>query len=390
MKLHSEPASAEAQQADLSLTQLPPSLGRLLIVDDERPMRNLMCVILGEAAEECKTAASAEEALKILEMERFDAVISDLSMPGMSGMQLLTEVRRLYPDTAFLIASGVGDIRIGVEAMRKGCDDYIVKPFQVDFVLAAVDRALRKRRLEQEVERYRHHLEELVVDRTQQLQSALTGIERGYEDTLGALGAAIDLRDSETAGHSQRVCCYSVEIARAMSCPEPQLRTIARGACLHDIGKLAIPDGILLKPGPLTVEERMIMQTHVTIGYDLIKRISFLDDSAEIVLSHHERHDGSGYPHGLTAEQAPLGARIFSVADTVDAMTSNRPYRAALPFLAACEEIQRHAGRKYDPQVAKTFLGISPATWEALLKRTSRDSYLLTAPQNGSLGADQT
>jgi putative nucleotidyltransferase with HDIG domain len=208
----------------------------------------------------------------------------------------------------------------------------------------------------------------MVVERTLQLRTALTGIERSYEDTLGALGAAIDLRDNETGDHSRRVCLYSIEIARAMCVPKKDVGTIARGACLHDIGKLAISDGILLKPGLLTPEERRTMQTHASIGHGLVNRISFLTEAAEIVLSHHERYDGSGYPHGLRREQIPLGARIFSVADTVDAMTSDRPYRRALPFRAAFEEIESEAGRKYDPAVAKIFLGIPRAIWDAIRK----------------------
>jgi response regulator RpfG family c-di-GMP phosphodiesterase len=341
---------------------------RILVVDDEEPMRKLMKWVLAGSGLESRSAAGGYEALHILEAEKFDAVISDLSMPGMTGMQLLSEVRRLYPSTAFLIASGAGDIRVGVQAMREGCDDYIVKPFHVDAVIAAVERALRKRSLEQEVEKYRLRLEDVVVERTQQLRTALTGVERGYEDTLMALGAAIDLRDNETGDHSRRVCLYSIEIAKAMGCPENAMGTIARGACLHDIGKLAIPDGILLKPGPLTVDERKTMQTHASIGYGLVNRISFLADAAEIVLSHHERHDGSGYPHGLREEQIPLGARIFSVADTVDAMTSNRPYRKAHPFQAALDEIGSEAGRKYDPLVAKAFLQVPQTVWDAIRK----------------------
>jgi FixJ family two-component response regulator len=176
---------------------------RLLIVDDDESMRKLMSSVLAGAGVESKSASSGHEALRILEDEQFDAVISDLAMPGMTGIELLNEVRRSHPRTAFLIVSGAGDIRIGVQAMREGCDDYIVKPFQIDAVMAAVERALRKRGLEQEVERYRLHLEEIVVERTLQLRTALNGIERSYEDTLGALGAAIDLRDNETGDHSR-------------------------------------------------------------------------------------------------------------------------------------------------------------------------------------------
>ena len=196
-------------------------------------------------------------------------------------------------------------------------------------------------------------------------------IERTYDHTLEVLGAAIDLRDSPTAGHSRRVFLYSIEIAKAMGGLESQMRNIAMGAWLHDIGKLAISDAILLKPGPLTDEERKIMQRHAQIGYDLVKGIPFLADAAEIIFAHHERSDGSGYPRGLKTEEIPVGARIFAVVDTFDAMTSDRPYRRALPFETSREVIERGAGKQYDAQVARVFLSIPDETWEVIRKETA-------------------
>ncbi len=346
---------------------------RVLIVDDEASVRKVMAAVLAQPSLTCETAASGEEALRVLETHRIDAVISDLQMPGMSGMELLAKVRRIYPQTVFLMVTGVDDIRVGIEAMRQGADDYLVKPFQVDanIVLASLTRALHVKRLEQEVENYRHHLEEIVAEQTQQLREALRQIERSYDHTLEALSAAIDLRDSPTAGHSRRVFLYSIEIANAMGGLENQLRNIAMGAWLHDIGKLAIPDAILLKPGPLTDEEREIMQRHAQIGYDLVKGIPFLADAAEIIFAHHERCDGSGYPRGLKTEEIPVGARIFAVADTLDAMTSDRPYRSALPFKASREVIERGAGKQYDSHVARVFLSIPDETWKVIRRETA-------------------
>src|SRR5258708_29468673 len=296
-------------------------------------------------------ASNGEEGLVALQRERFDAVISDLQMPGMSGMELLGEARRLQPHVAFLVTTGVDDVDVGVQAMRSGADDYLVKPLLESVVVASLERALHKRHLEQQVEVYREHLEEMVVERTAQLQAALRQIEGSYEDTLEALGAAIDLRDSETAGHSQRVCRYSLEIARALTWSDKQLGSLARGAYLHDIGKLGVPDGILLKPGPLTADERSHMQQHVQIGFELVKGIPFLPDAAEIILTHHHRHDGTGYPRPLKAEKILLGARIFAVADSFDAITSDRPYRRASSFDAGRETIQRESDRLFDPHV---------------------------------------
>lgn len=179
-----------------------------------------------------------------------------------------------------------------------------------------------------------------------------------YDEVLLAFGQAIDLRDNETAGHSMRVTRYSTEISTAMGCPASDLERFARGAYLHDIGKIAIPDAILHKPGKLTQAEMEVMMSHAWIGFNIVGRVSFLMPSAEIVLSHHERFAGGGYPQNLSGEQIPLGARIFAVADTLDAITVDRPYRKAAPFSVAREEIVRESGRQFDPKVVDAFLSI--------------------------------
>ena len=341
---------------------------KVLAVDDEPAAAKLLSLILAPPAFRCTTACTAEAALVALQREPFDAVISDLQMPGLSGMELLNEVRHNHPHLAFLVTTGVDDVDVGVNAMRSGADDYLVKPLRESAVVASLENALKKRRLEQEIEHYRRHLEELVEARTDQLRAALKQVEQGYEDTLQALGAAIDLRDNETGGHSQRVCRYALEIARAMGWQEKDLGRLARGAYLHDIGKLGVPDGILLKPGALTGEERKIMQRHSEIGFSLIKDIPFLADAADLVLMHHERFDGSGYPQGLKGEQIPLSARIFAIADTLDAVTSERPYQRACSFASAREVICRLTGTSFDPQVVKVFLNIRQDFWPTIAR----------------------
>ncbi|HYL62893.1 MAG TPA: HD domain-containing phosphohydrolase [Candidatus Methylomirabilis sp.] len=340
----------------------------VLAVDDDSPALKLLCLMLSAPVFHCVAANNGEEALVALQRQPFDAIISDLCMPGMSGMELLGEARRHHPHAAFLVTTGVDDVEVGVRAMRSGADDYLVKPLLECAVVASLERALQKRRLEQEVENYRLHLETIVGERTGQLQAALQQIERSYEDTLQALGAAIDLRDNETAGHSRRVCRYSLEMANAMGLPEAQLSNVARAAYLHDIGKLGIPDRILLKPGPLTADERKLMQEHVQIGFDIVKSIPFLSDAAEIVLTHHERFDGSGYPRGLKGEQIAIGSRIFAVADTLDAITSDRPYHRAAGFEFARETIRRLSGTHFDPQVVNVFVRIPKETWPTITK----------------------
>jgi cyclic di-GMP phosphodiesterase len=344
---------------------------RVLVVDDEPPVWELLGEKLGKSGFSWQGCSSGEEALEWLGREEFDAVISDLKMPRMSGLKLLSETRKSRPHVAFLMATGEDDIRVAVEAMKQGSDDYLVKPFHLDAAVGSVRRALEKKQLERELEKYREHLEEIVDQRTRQLQIAIRRIEQTYDDTLEALGAALDLRDTETAGHSRRVSLYCLEIARAMGCTAEQLKTIARGSYLHDIGKIGIPDSILLKDGKLTAEEQTVMQTHVRIGYELLGRIPFLAAAAEIVLAHQERYDGTGYPQGLMGEEIPLGARIFAVADTLDAMTSDRPYRQALPFSAAREEIVRESGKQFDPDVVRVFLSIPEPVWENIRKEVA-------------------
>lgn len=341
---------------------------RVLAVDDERAACKLLAIMLRPPAYLCTTADGGEEALLALQHERFDAVISDLQMPGIGGLELLTHVRSCHPHMAFLVTTGVDDVEVGVQAMRAGADDYLVKPLLESAVIASLESALHKRHLEQQVEDYRQHLEEMVTDRTVQLRDALQQLERSYEDTLQALGAAIDLRDNDTGGHSQRVCRYALEIARAMGWSEEQLGSLSKGAHLHDIGKLGIPDGILLKPGALTAEERTLMQRHVQIGYDLVKDIAFLADAAEIVLTHHERHDGGGYPRGLKGDEILPSARIFAVADSFDAITSDRPYRRASSFEAGLQIIRESSGTQFDPQVVSAFLNIPEDTWPSIAK----------------------
>lgn len=363
-------SSCAEHNRDTSLFTIRPGI-RVLIVDDEVAHRKVLATMLEQNTIAPRTVSSAKEALDLLQREPMDVVIADLNMPDISGMELLTEVRLHYPQLVFLMATGMEDVRLGVQAMRQGADDYLIKPLQMDSVMVSLARALRKNCLERELENYRKNLEAIVCNRTVELQSALGQLEQSYADTLDALGAAIDLRDGQTAGHSRRVALYSIKILLQMNCTSGQLKTLVMGAWLHDIGKLAIPDAILLKPGSLTETERRIMQGHVQIGYDLVKRIPFLADAAEIILSHHEHWDGGGYPRGLKGTDIPLNARIFAVADALDAMTSDRPYRLALSFYQARNEIKRMAGTQFDSNVVSTLLNIPDGTLEAICEESS-------------------
>ena len=319
---------------------------RILVVDDEETIREIVSSMLGGAHFQTRQAASGVEALSILESgDDFDLVLSDLMMAEMDGIALLERAKERYPDMPIVMVTAVHDIQVALQALRNGAYDYLLKPFEREQLLATVRRALEHRRLKRENDAYRTNLEALVAARTQQWKSTLSNLEKSYDITLEALGDALDLKDAETEGHSRRVTAYTIAIARKMGLPKEQVDVTARGAFLHDIGKIAIPDDILRKPGKLTVQEMDIMKEHCYRGYKIISRIPFLAEAAEIVYSHQEFYDGSGYPRGLRGEEIPLGARIFAIADTLDAMRSDRPYRAAQSIQAARKEIDLWAGR---------------------------------------------
>jgi putative nucleotidyltransferase with HDIG domain len=227
-------------------------------------------------------------------------------------------------------------------------------------------------RLVQQNAVYRQDLDQLVNARTGMLNQAIADLERSYDITLEALGDALDLRDAETEGHSKRVTAFSIALARGAGVPPAQIPIVARGAFLHDIGKMAIPDAILLKPARLQADEQKILREHPARGYQMLRKIPFLQEAAEIVYSHQEHYDGSGYPRQLKGEQIPLGARIFAVADTLDAITSDRPYRKAATFAAARQEIKRCAGTQFDPRVVEVYLSLPDQLWEDLRAEISQ------------------
>jgi putative nucleotidyltransferase with HDIG domain len=342
---------------------------RVLVVDDEEPIREVVCSMLTSANFVCSQASSGKEAIALLQSgEVYELMLSDLMMPGMDGEALLAATKERFPDMPVVMVTAVHDVSVALSAIRNGAYDYLLKPFDREQLLATVRRALENRRLKLENREYQTNLESLVTARTEQLRHALATLERSYDITLEALGNALDLKDAETEGHSKRVTAFTIAMARAMELPADQIRVIARGAFLHDIGKMAIPDAILRKPGALTPEEIAIMREHCFRGYQILRRIPFLSEAAEIVYAHQEKYDGTGYPRGLKGEEIPLGARIFSVADTLDAMTSNRPYRPAQHFSAARQEIENWKGRQFDPMVVRTFLEMPEHIWDDLRK----------------------
>jgi putative nucleotidyltransferase with HDIG domain len=346
--------------------------GRILIVDDEEAIREVVTTLLEAQGYDCASASNGLLARQYLVDHPADLVLSDMVMPEMDGLSLLEWLRGRDGDIPVIMVTAMHDLSTALEAIRRGAYDYILKPFEKDQLFLSVRRALEHRRLVLENRNYQRNLEKLVEERTSQLKGTLQQLEQSYDDTLEALGGALDLKDAETEGHCRRVTAFTIAIAKAMKLDPLQLPPIARAAFLHDIGKMAIPDQILRKPGPLTPEEREIMRTHCEIGYNMVTRIPFLREAADIVLSHQEYFDGTGYPRGQRGAEIPLGARIFAVADALDAMISDRPYRKALPMSHARAEIARCSGTQFDPKVVEVFMAMPPSTWDELRENINK------------------
>jgi putative nucleotidyltransferase with HDIG domain len=344
---------------------------RVLVVDDETPVRSMIAAALERQGYAVELAGGGREALEALELNTFNLVLTDIVMQDVNGIALLERIHALQPNLPVVMVTAVHDISVAIDSMRRGAYDYLLKPFERDQLLNTVERAINHRQALEETQNYHDSLEEMVRARTEMLRHAMEDLEHSYDVTLEALGDALDLKDSETEGHSKRVTAYAIALARAMGIPPDEIKIIARGAFLHDIGKMAIPDEILRKPGKLSPEEQTIMREHCARGYHMLRKIPFLAGAAEIVYCHQEYYDGNGYPNGLRGREIPIGARIFAVADTLDAITSDRPYRKARGFDTAREEILRCSGTQFDPAVVEVFLKIPNELWQELRSEIS-------------------
>jgi len=339
---------------------------RILVVDDEAHVRSMIGVTLERQGYDVQMAGCGREALEVLERNAFDLVLTDIVMQDGNGIALLERVHGQQPQLPVVMVTAIHDISVAIDAMRRGAYDYLLKPFEREHLVSTVQRALDHRQALQESLNYQQNLEQVVRARTEMLRQAMEELEHSYDVTLEALGDALDLKDSETEGHSKRVTAYTIALARAMGISPAEIKVIARGAFLHDIGKMAIPDEILRKPGTLNPDEQEQMREHCARGYKMLRKIPFLSEAAEIVFSHQEHYDGSGYPSGLRGQEIPIGSRIFAVADTLDAITSDRPYRRARSFDAAREEILRCSGTQFDPGVVEVFLEHPNELWHEL------------------------
>lgn len=352
---------------------------KILIVDDEEPIRRLLGHLLEMNGFACTLAADAAEARRYLKESKFELVLCDLNMPGEFGLDLLKFVLSEHPDTAAITVTAIDDPEIARTALEIGVYGYIIKPFETNEILINVANALRRRQLEIDNRLSRETLEQTVQMRTRELretvfilekkerqlrdretalESTLTDYRQAMEGIVKAMALTVEMRDPYTAGHQRRVVDLGLAIAQKMGLAQHQQDGLSMAGLIHDVGKISVPAEILSKPGRITELEYLLIKTHPQVGYDILKSIEFPWPIADIVVQHHERLDGSGYPHGLVGQEIMLEARILAVADVVEAMASHRPYRPGLGIDKALEHIAENGGILYDAEVVKVCLEI--------------------------------
>jgi putative two-component system response regulator len=328
---------------------VPTASERLLVVDDEATIRRVLQRFLTDAGYQVLTAANGREALETVSRGNIEAVLLDIKMPVMSGMEVLRELAPRWPDLCAVMITSVDDTKTAIEAMKLGAYDYITKPFERDTVILALSRTLEKRRLLLENREYQQHLEEKVEEQTQKIRAS-------FLNAMTSLAYALEARDEYTSGHSRRVADISVAIARELGLSPENIDGIRQAALVHDIGKIGVRETILNKPTRLTREELQHIYQHPEIGERILSPVAENGDILRPVRHHHERYNGTGYPDRIKGEQIPLEARILAVADAYDAMTSERPYRNAMSEQTAINELEKGKETQFDPGVVEAFL----------------------------------
>jgi len=333
-------------------------MARVLIVDDEESIRFTFKEHLLRQEHEVHLAGSVEEAARVMAAHEIDVVVSDIIMPGLNGTELMARIREESNGVQVILITGEPTVDTASMAVRSGAFDYLCKPVGGSVLQRVVANAARvkalqeeKTRLERENQAYQEHLEMLVEKRTSALSEALLGV-------INAMSAAVEKRDPYTAGHQLRVAHLAREMAREMDLPLQKIEGAYLASLIHDLGKISVPAELLSKPTELLEEEFALIKKHPRTGYDILSPIRFQWPLPEIVLQHHERWDGSGYPQGLKGEEILIEARIIAVADTIESMASHRPYRPGIGLDAALDEITRHSGVLYDPVVVRACLDL--------------------------------
>jgi len=332
--------------------------GRVVVVDDDEAMLSSLKRILAYYGFDVLPFGSAESALSFVRSshDSFDVVLTDLNMPGMDGLELMRCAKDADPDIVIVVLTGFPSADNAISALRNGAFDFLEKPYSNEMISLTLDRGIELRKLRRSLKSYHQNIEEMLDERGKELKTALSKLNGAYMKTMEVIIALLELKGQDTAKHSVRVSGRAIRLAELLGIGGArQLESIKRGALLHDIGKIGIPDAILNKPARLDEEEMGIMRLHPKMGYDIVATIPEMEDAAEIILSHHERFDGTGYPRRLSGAGICVGARIFSVIDAYDAIRFDRCYRAGASIEKAVAEIERGAGTQFDPEVARVF-----------------------------------
>jgi response regulator RpfG family c-di-GMP phosphodiesterase len=354
-----------------SLAELPAAdrpRPSILIVEDDPDTCDLICLFLSREYD-CEGVNDGRQALDRIRTSRYSVIVADLMMPEIDGYSVISSASILAPTTPVIVVSGISETHSAIKAMRMGAFDYIIKPFEPDQVDVSVKRALSHHQMAEATRSYERRLAEYAAELealNKVLSTALAELDSNYHSTVAALAAAIEARSFDTRGHSDRVVGYSMRLGAALGLDEVEMRALELGALFHDIGKIGIQDHILLKPEALTDAEWDQMRTHPEKGARIIASIPYLRPALPVVLQHHERWDGTGYPVGLAGERIDLKARIFAVADAIDAITSDRVYDSSRSFEAACDELRRGAGKQFDPRIVQAFCDIPLPEWAAI------------------------
>lgn len=338
---------------------------RILVVDDEAPIRRALARVLDGAGYECDTASNVADARRLLDTAPFAVVLCDVMMPDESGFSLLAYAHNVYPEVAVIMVTAVDDPRAAEPVARNGAYGYIIKPFDSSAILINVAGALERRAGTILERRRRQALERTVATRTEELSEALQLLSAGdkalmasQEETVVRLALAAEWRDPSTGRHLEQMSVHTARLATLAgfdSAAGEQLRIASK---MHDIGKVALPDDVLLKPGRLTDSERVVMQVHAEIGARMLdgSQSPLLQLAAIVALTHHERWDGSGYPRGLTGAEIPLPGRIVAVADVYDALRSERPYKPAFSVEESMAILRQGRGAHLDPDLVDLFV----------------------------------
>ena len=363
-------------------------MNHILFVDDDPLLTRAFRRMFQAPAFHVETAADGPAALALAEAHPPDVILADYQMPLMNGAELLGKVRKRWPDVVRMLVTGHSDFRAAVDAVNQGEVFRILrKPWDDQEMRFSVKLALEMRQLARDRDSLARAIAEKSVaeqkahDELVTLNENLEAIvHRRTRDMLDALSGALDVRDNETELHSRRVSAYAHRLAVELELPGDECRVVEQGALLHDIGKIAVPDAVLLKPGALDDEEWAVMRRHPMVGADLLASADWLSGVREIVAQHQERWDGQGYPLGLSGDAICVGARIFAVVDTYDAVTSDRPYRQGRPYQAARDEIERVAGTQLDPAVVEAWLRVPEQVWVQIRHSVAAQAEEAAAP----------